>query len=168
MKRKHLSVFIVTIVFSILLSACSVTNYIPAANEDSFDRPEWIEKEPENLLSFDDPSTGYKYAYSYIDRTYYLTGVVDEKKIGATVNVPSSYNGLPVTRIHDEAFSNMTALTSVTIPEGIESIGVGAFEGCSSLVTVNIPEGLETIENEWSPWRGGKQLQILCNNILER
>lgn len=152
MKRKHLSVFIVTIVFSILLSACSepqiITNYIPAANEDSFDRPEWIEKEPENLVSFNDYSTGYRYAYSYIDRTYYLTGVVDEEKIGNEVIVPSSYDGLPVTRIHDEAFSNMTALTSVTIPSSIKSIGDSAFEGCSALETVNFSQGLETIERE--------------------
>lgn len=150
MKRKHLSVFIVTIVFSILLSACSEPQiiYIPAANEDSFDRPEWIEKEPENLISFDDPSTGYKYAYSYIDRTYYLTGVVDKEKIGDTVTVPSSYDGLPVTRIHDSAFEGNTTLRTVTIPSSIKSIGDSAFEGCSALETVNFSQGLETIERD--------------------
>ena len=140
MKRKHLSVFIVTIVFSILLSACSepqiITNYIPAANEDSFDRPEWIEKEPENLVPFNDDSTGYKYAYSHSDRTYYFFGVVDKEKIGDTFTVPSSYNGLPVTRIHDSAFEDNTTLRTVTIPSSIKSIGDSAFEGCSALVKV--------------------------------
>ena len=151
MKRKHLSVFIVTIVFSILLSACSepqiITNYIPAANEDSFDRPEWIEKEPENLMPFKDDSTGYEYAYSYSDRTYYFFGV-DKEKIGDTFTVPSSYNGLPVTRIHDSAFEGNTTLRTVTIPSSIKSIGDSAFEGCSALKTVDFSQGLETIERD--------------------
>ena len=152
MKRKHLSVFIVTIIFSILLSACSepqiITNYIPAANEDSFDRPEWIEKEPENLVPFNDDSTGYRYAYSHSDRTYYFFGVVDKERIGDTFTVPSSYNGLPVTRIHDSAFEDNTTLRTVTIPSSIKSIGDSAFEGCSALETVNFSQGLETIERD--------------------
>ena len=42
--------------------------------------------------------------------------------------IPSTYNGLPVTRIGNSAFSDCTSLTSVTIPDSVTSIGDWAFD----------------------------------------
>lgn len=39
------------------------------------------------------------------------------------------------------------SLTSITIPEGVTCIGVGAFSGCSSLTSITIPEGVTSIGN---------------------
>ena len=46
------------------------------------------------------------------------------------VTVPSTLGGKPVTRIGSYAFRDFSGLTSVTIPDGVTSIGDGAFEEC--------------------------------------
>ena len=53
-----------------------------------------------------------------------------------------------VTGIKEQVFANCSALTSVSLPDGLTSIGNAAFKYCSSLATVNIGSGLTTIGNE--------------------
>ena len=53
-----------------------------------------------------------------------------------------------VTGIKEQVFSNCSALTSVSLPDGLTSIGNAAFEYCSSLATVSIGNGLTTIGND--------------------
>ena len=48
--------------------------------------------------------------------------------------------------IEDGAFSGCTALTSIKIPEGVESIGNSAFATCTSLTSVSLPEGVASID----------------------
>ncbi|MBR4042045.1 MAG: leucine-rich repeat domain-containing protein [Bacteroidaceae bacterium] len=50
-----------------------------------------------------------------------------------------------VTSIGNHAFSDCKNLTSITIPEGVKSIGDYAFSGCSSLSSINIPESVTSI-----------------------
>ena len=50
------------------------------------------------------------------------------------------------TEIPKNAFAG-SGLTSVTIPDGITSIGYSAFIGCSSLTSVTIPDGVTSIES---------------------
>ena len=50
-----------------------------------------------------------------------------------------------VISIGDYAFQDCGSLTSMTIPEGVKRIGNGAFSGCSSLTNVTIPEGVKRI-----------------------
>ena len=45
----------------------------------------------------------------------------------STIVIPSRYNGGKVISIGDEAFEDCTGLTSVTIPDGVTSIGDRAF-----------------------------------------
>jgi len=54
------------------------------------------------------------------------------------VDIPSTINGLPVTRIGDGAFFDCTNLTSVFIPNTVISIGSGAFGGCSHLTAITV------------------------------
>ncbi len=51
-----------------------------------------------------------------------------------TMNIPSEYNGFPVTRIGEFAFSNKKNLENVTIPDSIVYIGTEAFSGCDRLL----------------------------------
>ena len=43
------------------------------------------------------------------------------------------------------AFEDCSSLTSITIPEGVTSIGAYTFHGCSSLTSITIPEGVTSI-----------------------
>ena len=45
----------------------------------------------------------------------------------------------------DAAFYNCSSLTSITIPNGVTSIGRSAFSGCSSLTSVTIPNSVTSI-----------------------
>lgn len=62
--------------------------------------------------------------------------------------IPSEIEGLPVTSIHDYAFGMNEAITSVTFPETLESIGGMAFSGCTGLTKVEIPENVKILHYE--------------------
>ena len=67
------------------------------------------------------------------------------------LRVPSEIDGHPVTSIGQWAFgsswgsTNYPILVSVTLPEGLQSIGDGAFDDCSELTSVTLPEGLQSL-----------------------
>ena len=58
--------------------------------------------------------------------------------------VPVSFQGLPVTAIGDEAFSD-SYFSSVIIPEGILHIGNFAFKSCLRLNKASIPNSVKSI-----------------------
>ena len=67
-------------------------------------------------------------------------GAFKNNKIVKTVIIPSS-----VTTIEAEAFRGCTGLTSITIPDSVTSIGMGAFRGCDSLESITLPFAGETL-----------------------
>lgn len=78
-----------------------------------------------------------------------LSKELTEISIPATISYEDmTFN---ITGIDDSAFStnnpesNGSALTSVTLPEGLKTIGSSAFAWCENLVTVNIPSTVTTI-----------------------
>ena len=75
----------------------------------------------------------------------YQTAPTDALTIPATV----TYNEVTytVTGIKEQVFANCSALTSVSLPDGLTSIGNKTFEYCSALATVSIGSGLTTIGN---------------------
>ena len=62
-----------------------------------------------------------------------------------SLEIPSTYLGVPVTSIGNEAFRDCTGLTSITIPDSVTSIGVYAFYDCSSLSSVTIGDSVTSI-----------------------
>jgi hypothetical protein len=66
---------------------------------------------------------------------------------GGEVVIPATISGLPVKTIGDAAFQNQTNLTSVTIPNGIASIGSRAFYGCVWLFGASLPASLQSISD---------------------
>ena len=53
--------------------------------------------------------------------------------------------GNEVEYIPENLCSNLDKLTSITIPNSVTSIGIGAFAGCSSLDTITIPNSVTSI-----------------------
>ena len=74
-----------------------------------------------------------------------ITGVTD--KTITTINIPDEIEGVAVEKIRDNAFRICIALTSVTIPDSVTTIGRSAFKSCSSLTSVTIPNLVTTIGN---------------------
>jgi hypothetical protein len=74
-------------------------------------------------------------------------GKTSESKI----NIPASYRPdtnsdfLPVTQIEMAAFSGLTDLASVTIPEGVMYIFHYAFSGCTGLTNIKLPSTITHI-----------------------
>ena len=50
-------------------------------------------------------------------------------------------------KLGDWAFEDCSGLTSLTIPSGVTSIGIGAFGDCSGLTSLTIPSGVTSIGN---------------------
>lgn len=114
--------------------------------------------------------TGYKYSaaydYAYINGIDFIS-VGDGEQITynlnfegdsyilvrctvlfqGAVNVPSEYNGKPVTLIDGKAFKNCNAITSVTIPNSVTGIYGSAFAGCTGLTSVTIPDNVTEIDS---------------------
>ncbi|MFD3447112.1 leucine-rich repeat protein [Microbacteriaceae bacterium 4G12] len=85
--------------------------------------------------------------------TYSITGYNGND---TNITIPSFIDGHMVTRIENNAFSGndgingnnaikYRALTSVTIPDTVTSIGSFAFYDCSSLVNISIPNSVTSI-----------------------
>jgi hypothetical protein len=107
-----------------------------------------------------------QFNYTTNNGTITITGYTGP---GGAVTIPDRINGLPVTRIGDEAFVNCyltrvaignnvtsigygafasTGLTSITIPDSVTSIGQQAFESCYYLTSVTIGNGVTSIAFE--------------------
>lgn len=76
-----------------------------------------------------------------------ITGL---SKTGTVSTIPSTIASHKVVAIGDYAFSdpeykNFTDGTTLTIPEGVVSIGEGAFEYCTSVTTLKLPKSLKYI-----------------------
>ncbi len=101
------------------------------------------------------------------------------------LEIPSTYQGFPVTTVADEAFKDCTSLTSIIIPDSIItlgeesfyntgitsievpnsviSIGLFAFQNCRSLTTVTLPDSLTRIEAETFFLTGVTSINIPSN-----
>lgn len=73
----------------------------------------------------------------------------------ASVSIPATINGYPITGIGNTAFANDANLKSVTIPGSVTNIGDFAFEG-SGLTSVNIPASVISL---------GQSVFALCNSL---
>lgn len=101
----------------------------------------------DSVLIFEENADGVSYSVSGCNST-----------ASGELIIPSTYNGLPVTVIANSAFSRYTKLTSVIIPETINSIGSYAFSYCKSLISITIPGSVEKID---------KYALYSCDNLKE-
>lgn len=83
-------------------------------------------------------------AFNYLQETDSYSVSCKDKAL-SYAEIPSAYNGKPITSIADEAFFSCDELISITLPSSITSIGYRAFAFCKELTTVIISEGVTSI-----------------------
>ncbi len=93
------------------------------------------------------------FTYTVADNAITLTGFIGED---TAVVIPAYIGGNPVSAIADYAFSGKTAITSITIPEGVTSIGISAFGNCSGLTNLSIPSSVTSL---------GKNAFVDCDSL---
>ena len=82
-------------------------------------------------------------SYYVIDGQATIHGLVS----GTNITIPSQIYGTPVISIGAEAFMG-AGIRSLTMEEGVDTIGVRAFYDCETLMTVELPETLRTVCDE--------------------
>lgn len=97
-------------------------------------------------LTFADED-GNTYTYDYLTSTTIeiigYTGYSDEPH---AVTIPASYDGYAVAAIGAEAFYANSSISSLTLPEGLISVGEYAFANCEAMASVTFPATLEKLE----------------------
>ena len=84
----------------------------------------------------------YSNESNWVNGVLYISNIL----IKAKESISGAYEVNENTRlIAPSAFSNCSALTSITIPNSVTSIGNAAFDGCSSLSSITIPNGVTSI-----------------------
>lgn len=81
--------------------------------------------------------------YAISNEEVTITGYSGE--LSGHLDIPSSIEGYPVTKIASDTFMFYSNLTSVTIADSVLSIGVDAFYSCDSLTNVILGNSVQTI-----------------------
>jgi len=99
-------------------------------------------KEPPPMLKFTEIHNGYQ-----------VSGNGANTK--GAITIPGIYNGKPVIAIAVDGFNNSSAwayaglsyngITSVTIPDSVKEIGMGAFQNCKGIVSVSMGKNVTKI-----------------------
>ncbi|MDO4548568.1 MAG: leucine-rich repeat protein [Clostridia bacterium] len=84
----------------------------------------------------------YSVYSDYVSDYVAITGYMNDP---VNLRIPKTIEGIPVTTIEYDAFSDCYSLTSVTIPNSVTSIGTDAFQECSNLTSVTIPNSITSI-----------------------
>ncbi len=140
--------------------------FVPQGTKDAYrNAPGWrwfnfieegtIADYAERIINFASPKTGAVCVEAFdADNDGYLT--IDEA--AAITSVGTIFMGADLgsfdefkyftglTAIEAEAFSGST-ITSITMPEGIKTIGDNAFAYCENITTISIPASVESIGN---------------------
>lgn len=143
MKKKILFLTIMTLLCFLLFSSCEI---IKDNQTDGNDPVEGNTNTPNDDTSNEaTPSVGLELALDESNSAYTVLGIGECKD--SDIIIPSEYNDLPVKSIDSGAFYK-TSITSVVIPEGIETIKSHAFSYCKSLESITLPDSLTKIEND--------------------
>ena len=128
---------------SLLIAVCMMITMLPLSAVTAFAADTASSTEYHEAS---DHTYKYYYTMNADGRTATITnfrGPVDPKNTGPyNITIPTELDDIPVTGIGNYAFYHLSALTNVTIPQGITSIGDAAFSYCDGLISATIEEGV--------------------------
>lgn len=103
------------------------------------------------------------FVFYTLEGEHYLVGCTMRGNIGELA-LPESYGGASY-RIYDRAFSGLTGITSVVIPEAVYAIGGFAFSGCVSLESIRIPNHVSYVGMD--AFNHCSAVTIYCDAVTE-
>lgn len=89
-------------------------------------------------------SNGVTWSYTPMGASFCSVDAVNP--VSPNLVIPNFINGKKVIMINDLAFMLNDSLSSITLPEGLLTIGNMTFYGCSSLEYINIPASVSYVE----------------------
>ena len=105
----------------------------------------WCKDNGFDFVSLDIEHSNDEYEWREMDDHVEITWY---KGSDASVTIPSSLSGKPVTVISKNAFNTCQILETLTIPSSVEHVADWAFAWCDKLHTINFNVGLKTIGND--------------------
>ena len=85
----------------------------------------------------------------YNDNGYILTGL--NNCTSKQIVIPSTYNGLPVSKISTTAFKDNTQITNISLPDSLLDIAAADFDGCTNL-QYNVYKNVKYLGNATNPY----------------
>lgn len=171
----------ICLVFALLLvlSGCAESTEPPASTDDAPDvsaylariselEAELVALREQQYINSQSKENGNKsedqppenetavFHYRVANGAAYITGF---EGTAAMVELPAVLDGYAVRGIDDRAFED-AAIATLTLPDGMESIGWFAFYGCADLVEIYIPASVTAIG--YATFDGCEQIRIVC------
>ena len=89
------------------------------------------------------------------------------------VVISDEIEGLPVTTIGDNAFCYCTGLTSITLPNSLTTISVGAFQDCDADITIRRDTAQKKLHAIYAlveanrHYTAPEAFELVCEKIME-
>ena len=94
---------------------------------------------------------GFKNVKEVGKKVFYSCKLLDNIELNPEINKEEKQdeNGNPKTtiKIPENLFNGCEKLSSITIPDGVTTLGSYIFANCKALTELNIPEGIETVSS---------------------
>ncbi|WP_294411629.1 leucine-rich repeat protein [uncultured Ruminococcus sp.] len=89
-----------------------------------------------------------KFNFSLYSDHAVITGSAGKmEELSGVLKIPASAKGAPVTEIGQKAFENAQSISSVSIPDSVNTIGMSAFQNCS-ITTLTIPDSVRKLDQD--------------------
>lgn len=102
--------------------------------------------------------------FQLVEDHYEVKGLLNPNYEGEIV-IPSSWKGIPVTQVKNQAFSNKLGITKVTIEDGVSYIGEFAFQECDNIKNIVLPNEFIEIDRYAFSYNDGIEVLKLGNNM---
>ncbi len=115
----------------------------------------WTTRDTDGIIFYAIWKDSGLFSYSYLEESDSYSIACNDSSI-SSVEIPSDYEGKPITTIKASAFADNSCLEEVIIPDTVTTIEKSAFENCKALTKIVIPKSVETI---------GKSAFSDCENL---